>query len=157
MVQQPAPDIKKIRGDFPVVVKAAENEAILWQTLISAGLIGGGNVSMAVVDLIRVRQIDNLFGVAGLVLRRDEHGIGNQIVDKRRAKRAGIPQKMHLDRRRSGSQNAQPGILRVALEIDGYINLKLTDDAGDFGIGFICDYDELIKGSTDPLTHLIVR
>ena len=83
-----------------------------------------GDRPMGVVDLIAVRQVDDLLGEERLVLERSNDLVGDDVVDERRAHGAGIAEIAHLDGRRTIGQDAGPRILGVALQIDRDVDLR---------------------------------
>jgi len=65
------------------------------------------------------------------LIGRDEGAIRNQIVHERRAQRAGIPEKGHLNGRGARCEDPRPGVTRVSSEIDGNVEFHLPGEPCD--------------------------
>src|SRR6516165_10584877 len=81
LMQQPHPDAEHVRSDLPAVIKAAEDKARLRQSGPLPSWRQLRNPPFAVVDLIAIRQVDDLLSVERLVLEGRYHLVSNDVVN----------------------------------------------------------------------------
>src|SRR5205823_3383518 len=94
--------------------------------------------------------MDDLFRVPWLLLERQHHRVGNDIVDEIGAGRAGITEIASLKRRRPIGKNADPRIGGMTLEVDRNIGLEIPQKPGDLLIGARSHVEKAIKRRNKP-------
>src|SRR5215831_2532369 len=114
-MQESHPDAEDLGNDLPIVVEAAEDEAFLRQPGFATRWRSFGDIFFAVIDLIAIRQVDDLFRIEPLLFERRHHLVGDDIVDEIGTYGTGKAEIVCLDRRGTIGKNAGPRILRVSL------------------------------------------
>ena len=155
-LQQAHPDIKDLGGDFVVVVEAAEDEAVLRQAQLAPGEGERADGAPAVVHLVGVGQVGDLFAVTRAVVRRDEDRVGYQVIDVRGPGGARVAEVMGLHRGEPVGEDTQPAVGGVALQVDGDVDLQLPRQAGGFQVGQPAHLEEAVTGAGDAARHVIV-
>ena len=72
-----------------------------------------------------MRQAHHLLAEEAFFTRRDDGGIGDDVVNEGRPRRSRIAEVADLQRRRAVREDARSRIRRVALQIDGDVHLQL--------------------------------
>ena len=94
----------------------------------------------------------------GLLIRRHEESIDEDIIDKVRTHRAGIADIAHLDGYQAVGEDGGSGVLRIAREVDQYVDGVGLDKFGSPSIRGLADIDKAIKGAdkAGPCLALVV-
>ncbi len=108
-----------------VIVEATEDEALLWQTQRLPRWHALGDFSLAVVDLIAIRQVDDFFRKEPPMIDRSNDLVSDDVINELCSHRAGVTEIVHLNRYWSIYKNAEPHILRIPLQINRDINLTI--------------------------------
>ena len=95
-----------------------------------------GDLPLGVVDLIAIRQVNDLLRIKRLVFERHYRLVGDDVVDELGPHRAGKAEIACLDRRRTIRKNAGPQSSVYPLKIDRNIDLEFTQELGNFLVAF---------------------
>src|SRR6516165_8022764 len=118
LMQQPHPDTEHVRCDLPAVIEAAEDKARLRQSGLLPSWRQLRNPPFAVVDLIAIRQVDDLISVERLMLEGRYRLVSNDVVKLARAQRSWRAGIIHLNRRGTQSENLRSCIFRKPHQIN---------------------------------------
>ena len=88
------------------------------------------------------------------MLKRRDHGVGEQDIGPRRAERAGIAQPVHLHRRQPILQPVAAVAFGVALQIDEYVEVEVGDALHGMGLGLPGEVDEMLAGAFETPAQL---
>src|SRR5580704_1211990 len=149
-MQEPHPDAEYVGRDFPVIVEAAKDETCLRKPGFGPRRRAICNFPLAVVDLIAIRQVDDLLRIEWLVLKRRHRRVGDDVVDELGPHCAGKAEIAYLDRRRTIRKNAGPRILSMSLQINRNIDLEIVEELGGFLVALSADIIKLIKRRDEP-------
>src|SRR5262245_52948948 len=153
-MQESYPDAEHLGRDLPVVIEAAEHTAFLRKSGFLSRWGPLGDVPLGIVDLIAIRQVNDLLRIKRLVVERHYRLVGDDVVDELGPHRTGKAEIARLDRRRTIRKNARPRILRVSLQINRNVDLSIANELGDFLIALSADIVKLIKRRDEPLAHI---
>src|ERR1700733_11703858 len=122
-MQEPHPDAEYVGCDLPVVVEAAEDKTLLRKPDFLSRWRPLGDPPLGVVNLIAIRQVNDLLCIKRLMFERRHRLVGDNIVNELGPHRAGKAEIAYLDRRWTIRKNAEPKILRVPLQINRNVDL----------------------------------
>src|SRR5215472_4178105 len=122
-MQESHPDAEHLGRDHPVVIKAAEHTGFLRKPDFLSDWGPLGDVPLGIVDLIAIRQVNDLLRIKRLVVERRYDLVGDNVIDELGPHRTGEAEIARLDRRRTIRKNAWPRILRVSLQINRNVDL----------------------------------
>src|SRR4029079_6832638 len=131
-----------------IVVEAAEYKPGFRQTGLLPRRRSRCDTTLAVVDLVAVRQVHDLLGIERLLVERQHGRIDDDIVKKIRADGPGETEIPDLDRGRAMREDDGPRILCVALEVDGYVDFVIAQRHCDLAITLVA---HVMKGVERPL------
>ena len=109
---------------------------------------------LGVVDPIAVGEMDDPFAVVVLLVRRQHHSVGQNIVDEVDAHGGGKSEIADLDRCRPVGQYRRARLLGVALEIDGDVDVESAQELRRLPVAAQTDIVEPIKCFDEPGTDL---
>ena len=154
--QQAHPNIEHFWRDLVGIVEATEYKGIVRQTAFTARRNVVRSGSAIVVDVIALGQPDDLLGVIGAMILRDDRRIGDDIVEVARSHGAGIGEIIDLNGRgtmRKYTDAIAPGEPR---KIDQNIDFELPNELGDLAIAALCGVDVYFKSILNALCDLIL-
>ncbi len=154
--QDAHPAVERGRRDLVRVVEAAEHEPRRRKPQLLAREHLVCRRARGVVHLI-ARQVRDLFHVMLATLRRNDHGVGEEIVHVARAERAQVTEIARLHGRRPKREDARPGALREAAEVDGDVDLELACELRDVDVGALANVDEAVECGLEPRAHRALR
>ena len=97
------------------------------------------------IDLVGVRQIDDVLREAGTVLARHERRVGDEVVHIRRAHAPREAKVVHLDGRWAMRQQSAAVPRRIAVEVDEDVDIQFRDSARGLSIAKRTDVDEVFE------------
>ena len=101
-----------------------------------------------------VRQIHNFLGVELAPVFWDHGFVCENVIEVRRAHRAGKAEIVHLDRCRPPHENTWTGICGEAHQIDQNIDLRIPNRFGDLVVAPITGVDEMLKRRLHPAAEI---
>src|SRR5215471_4511242 len=152
--EKPHPDIEYGWRDFPLIVEAAENEALWRQPDLRPRRRTLGNHAFPVVDPITIGQMNDAFRVVGLLVEREDDGVRKDVVDELRSHRAGKSVVVDLNRGRPMCQDTRARPLRVAIEVDGDLDPPVAEQVCDRFVCHRAGVDKLIERRCQPPAYL---
>src|SRR5262244_875244 len=123
LTKEAHPDVEDLRRELVAVVETAEHEAILRQAGKPAQRHFLCDRAFGVVDPVAVRQMHDFFAVMLLLIERQSHAVGQNVIYEVHAHRRGISEIADLDRRWTVGQDCRPRLLSVALQVDSDIDI----------------------------------
>src|SRR5690349_741859 len=102
-------------------VERTIHNLVFWQPYLRARRSLHGDNALAIIGLV-ARKPEDLFGIENLVLRRNNIGIGNDIVVVRRRHRTGKAKPIDRDWRRTAREHLSPRVSRVTIQVDQNID-----------------------------------
>src|SRR3974377_2425446 len=116
-MQESYPDAEHLGRDLRVVIEAAEHTHFLRKPGFLSRWGPLGDFPLGIVDLIAIRQVNDLLRIKRLVVERHYRLVGDNVIDELGPHRTGKAEIAPLDRRRTIRKNARPRILRVSVQI----------------------------------------
>jgi hypothetical protein len=84
------------------------------------------------------------------VIRRDQPGVSDDVVDERDRHRARIDEIVDLDGRWARCEDFRPGVAGIAVEVDGDVDLEVANQRVYFGAAPGPHGDEAVERGFDP-------
>ena len=156
MGQQPHPDIEHLGRKLVAAVEGAEDEPLGRQPRSAAGE-GGFHPGRRVRRHEAIGQTYDAFSEEFLAAGRDHGFVGNEIIDVRRTKRAGIAEIRNRERRRTPGENFRPCLVGIAAEIHRDVDLEVRQQLRDFQIAVLPHFDKLAKRAFQSLANRALR
>ena len=154
-LQDAHPAGKHVGKDFVGVVEAHVDESRFGQPKLTARKNIFGDAALAVVALVAVRHAHHFFGEVRLVLGRNHRGVGNDVVHAGAAQCAGVAQVTDLHGRAALCKQLLAAVLRVALQVDGDVQLQLPRLRSNAVDAPVLHVQELIEAGRDAIGHCV--
>ena len=145
-VQQPHPDVEHRARNLEAVVEAAEHEARFGQAALRARRRCVRDLPPGVAGEVAMRQVNKLLVVERLLIGRNHHRVGQEIVDEIRAQSAGVAEIARLHRRRSEGQDARACMVGITHQIDQDVDAVGGDEPRRILVRQRAQIGEPVKG-----------
>src|SRR5262245_14637214 len=145
LAQEAHPHVEELRRELVAVVEAAEHESGLGQTDGAAGRSLGCDLTLGIIDLIAIWQVDDHLAVRLLLIERQNDPIRQYIVDEIHPHCCGISEVARLHRRRAVSENRRPPVLGMAFQVDGDVDIEVEQQLRRFAVAAQRHVVELIE------------
>src|SRR3954468_7209308 len=140
-MQDTHPGLENARIQFPAVVETAEHKPSIRQAGNSAAW-HHANVSLGIVDLITIRQLDYSLRIEGLLVKWQDDRISDDIVHEIDTARPRISQIADLNGCNATAEDFQAGICRISLQVNRDMNRNTLQEPGDALVGPCGDIKE---------------
>ncbi|MNV25291.1 hypothetical protein D3C71_1163860 [compost metagenome] len=151
------PAVERGRQDLEVVVETTKDKSVGGKAQLLAGKGAVSHLALRVIDLIAVRQIDNLLGKVGLGMRRNHHLVGDHVVHVVGPGGTRIAQVTGLDGCTSVRKTPQTRRLGKAHQVHGDVDAKLPRKPRDLHVGAFPHIVEMVKSRSQSLAHAVVH
>ena len=112
--------------------------------------------ALAVVDLIAVRQLHQLFRVARLLVEGSDERIDQNVVDEVDPHGPREAEVAHLHRGRPAGHDPGPRALRPSRQVDRDVNPEVGEPLRRLGVARGAHIDEVLERLPEPLPHRTV-
>ena len=143
--QQAHPDIEHWRRDLVCRVETAEHERRFRQPALRPRRYAWCDRPPAVVHLVAIRKVHELFGEVPLLVRWNHLPVHQHEVHRVRPQGAGIAEIAHLNRRWPQMEYLRPRIGRVTLQVHQDVHSVRPDPGGGFDVRTIEQIHELVE------------
>jgi len=143
--EQPHPRRKHRATDLEAAIEAREHEAFGGEAGGLPGRRRRRDGTRGVVGAVAIGQMHDLLGHGRLLVERQRHRVGDDVVDEIGPHGPGIAQIVDLDRGRTSRQDGGAAILRIAVEVDRDIHVEIADVARGVRIGGAANHIEMVE------------